>query len=243
MNSWQAGTDAPSHPLDNVVWSALTGPHAHFARGDEWAKRYPPEVSPFGAVAHFDAASLERLAAQLGNDDAVALVSEVPVEPPHGLGLVMRASVHQMVWKDLDAIAGVAPAPFVRLGADDVQDMVALVAQTRPGPFGPRTIEMGQYLGVREGRVLLAMAGERMRLPGYTEVSAICVAPQGRGKGLAAGLVRQLVQDIATRGDTPFLHVLDDNLVAIALYERLGFRIRRQLCFAVFKKAGGEATA
>ena len=143
---------------------------------------------------------------------------------------------------DLDGVqlvdAGVAaePAPdAVRLGVADVPEMLALVARTRPGPFLARTVELGTYLGIRRDGELVAMAGERMHPPGWTEISAVCTAAEYRGHGLATRLVRALVHDIRERGETPFLHAAGSNVHAIGLYESLGFRLRRRTTFAAFR--------
>lgn len=121
------------------------------------------------------------------------------------------------------------------LGSTDVPRMLALASATQPGPFGSRTIELGDYLylGVRRGGVLVAMAGERMRLDGFTEISAVCVDAAHRKQGIAADLVRALTASIMARSETPFLHVFSSNFQAIALYRKLGFVLRRQLHLAV----------
>jgi predicted GNAT family acetyltransferase len=115
--------------------------------------------------------------------------------------------------------------------------MLALVSVTQPGPFGPRTIELGEYWGVRRRGVLVAMAGERMRLDGFTEISAVCVDAVHRGQGFAADLVRSLVASIVARSEIPFLHVFTSNDPAIALYRKLGFALRRRMHLAVLARA------
>ncbi len=114
--------------------------------------------------------------------------------------------------------------------------MVELTALTKPGPFGPRTHELGHYVGIRDGGKLVAMAGERLKVPGYTEVSAVCTHPDHLGKGYAAALISEVMRAIRERGETPFLHVRAHNRRAIAVYERLGFRIRWQGHVAVLRK-------
>jgi predicted GNAT family acetyltransferase len=123
----------------------------------------------------------------------------------------------------------------VELGADSVPEMLDLVGRARPGPFWPRTREMGTYVGIRENGRLVAMAGERLRPPGWTEISAVCTAPEARGRGHAARLVRALAARIEARGERPFLHVAEENAGAVALYERLGFEVRKRVTFRGFR--------
>ena len=111
--------------------------------------------------------------------------------------------------------------------------MLDLAARTRPGPFLPRTIEFGGYLGIRQEGVLAAMAGERFHPPGWTEVSAVCTDPKFRGQGLGTRLTLAVAASILDRGDTPFLHASADNVSAIRLYQALGFRFRRRADFVV----------
>ncbi|UBU08814.1 GNAT family N-acetyltransferase [Nonomuraea gerenzanensis] len=126
-------------------------------------------------------------------------------------------------------------AAVVELGVESVPEMLDLVARAQPGPFWPRTRELGTYLGVREGGRLVAMAGERLRPAGHTEISAVCTAPEARGRGYAARLVGTLVARILARGERPFLHVAETNTGAIALYERLGFETREPVTFRGFR--------
>jgi ribosomal protein S18 acetylase RimI-like enzyme len=126
----------------------------------------------------------------------------------------------------------------VELGADDVPEMLDLVARTRPGPFREQTHRMGGYLGIRLGGALIAMAGRRMHPPGWTEISAVCTDPDHRGKGLAARLVRAVAAGIEAGGDVPFLHVAAVNTGAIRLYEAMGFTLRREVLFSVVRAPG-----
>jgi predicted GNAT family acetyltransferase len=153
-------------------------------------------------------------------------------EAPAGWTEVARAVGNQMT---AAVIAEVDEAPAVRLGAADVPAMLELIEATRPGPFRPRTVELGDYWGVRDGGRLVAMAGERLRVPGWTELSAVCTHPGARGRGLAAALSAQVVRGILGRGDQAVLHVADGNDGARRLYERLGFSLRRQVHFAVLQ--------
>ena len=119
------------------------------------------------------------------------------------------------------------------LGSDDVPAIMELAELTKPGPFSARTYELGTFLGIRVGNQLAAMAGERMKLDGYSEITAVWTHPSNRGRGYALALLSAVSRMIAARGDTPFLHVFSDNAPAIALYHRMGLRIRRRLYVTV----------
>lgn len=206
--------------LDHPIWSALTTAHRSLAEGGSRARRYPAAIGPFAALVDETpeaAAELRTLAAAA----PVVLFTRAPVGPIEGLDAGFRGKGRQMV-----AVRGPDAAALpetVVLGADDVPAMLELTALTKPGPFFRRTHELGRYIGIREDGRLAAMAGERMRYDGFTEISAVCVHPDFRGRGYAQGLVRAMMGWIADRGDTPMLHVFDDNHGAIALYESLGF--------------------
>jgi ribosomal protein S18 acetylase RimI-like enzyme len=216
--------------LDNPVWSALTGPHAHLAERAGQAARYPEDVAPFYAVpAPPDGRAWADLRTLAGPGGVVVVAGESATPPPG--------------WEVLDVIPGVqlvdagvagAPAPeAVRLTPSDVPEMLDLVERTRPGPFRTRTVELGTYLGIRRDGVLAAMAGERLRVPGWTEISAVCTDPAFRGQGLATALVRALVSGIRARDERPFMHAEAANTGAVRLYESLGFRVRTRPVFTV----------
>ena len=136
-----------------------------------------------------------------------------------------------------DRLRRVAPV-LVPLSGDDVPEMLSLAAAAQPGPFEKRTVEFGGYRGIRIGRRLVAMAGERLRPPGYAEVSAVATHPEFRRLGLARQLVAVVVDTIVERGDTPFLHASASNPAVIRLYQSLGFTIRRPMRFVVFAAPG-----
>jgi len=219
--------------LDNAVWHALAGPQAPVAHGGPLARRYHPDISIFGAlpdqVTPETWTALAALIATDGPDGAAVLFRDV-VEPPTGWTEHLRVPGWQMTGAGAEARPAPTGAHVQRLGADDVADMLDLIARTEPGPFQLRTIELGRYIGVRdETGALAAMAGERMRLDGHTEISAVCTDPDHRGRGLAGLLVRDLVADITSRAEVPFLHVASTNIGAIRLYESLGFTKRREV--------------
>lgn len=226
--------------LDDPVGRSLRGPHARFARRLGKAVTYLPEVTTFSAVsvdADADAPDWDDLAELLGPGEFADMFSS-PATPPSGWEPVFRLKGRQMIRRG-EGRPGHPPVrpgtEVVELTADDVPEMLDLVARTRPGPFRPRTRELGTYLGVRDNGTLVAMAGERLRPPGWTEISAVCTAPEARGRGHAARLVRALTARITARGERPFLHVAETNTGAIGLYERLGFETRKQVTFRGFR--------
>ncbi|MCW2540094.1 MAG: hypothetical protein JWN95_1819 [Frankiales bacterium] len=217
-----------SHPLDNPAYTSLTGPHAHFAERRGNAVRYPVDVSPFVALPDDPDAQDWADIATLVGPGAVVPLAGVGVPPPAGWEIVMRGEGVQLVD---DGIAAAHDDEAIRLTAADVPEMLALVERTKPGPFLPRTIELGTYLGIRRQGKLIAMAGERLHPPGWTEISAVCTDADYRGEGLATRLVHAVAYGIRQRGDKPFLHAARDNTNAIRLYESLGFRLRRTATF------------
>jgi ribosomal protein S18 acetylase RimI-like enzyme len=230
------------HPLDNAVWAALTGPHAHLAERVGLAARYPADVYAFAALADpADPAAWADLHTLAGPGTTVRIkpVGRVPdgwdvVGGGEGVQLVPTPAL----WTE--------PAPeAVPLGPVDVPEILDLIARTRPGPFLKRTVALGAYLGIRHEGRLVAMAGERLRLPGWTEISAVCTDPAHRGRGLGTRLIRAVADGIRGRGDTPFLHAAAGNTPAIRLYESLGFTLRRRSTIAAVRTPGtsGEVGA
>jgi GNAT superfamily N-acetyltransferase len=218
--------------LDRIVWASLTGAHARFAEVHGRAARYLSEVSPFHSVADItDPAAWADLAGLAGPDTDV-FVAAPGVTCPPGWEQQMRLSGVQMIDEGVPAIPD---GEAIVLGPADIAEMLDLVERTKPGPFRPRTIEMGTYLGIRREGALVAMAGERLHPPGYTEISAVCTDPAYRGQGLAARLMGAVAAGIRDRGETPILHAAATNTGAIRLYEKLGFVRRTEMIFAIFR--------
>jgi ribosomal protein S18 acetylase RimI-like enzyme len=212
--------------LDNPIWHALAGAHCQHALGRGLARHYPRDIAPFSAIAEASAAAYSDLADDLPAGTEARLLRPQVDTLPKGWEEIRRFPLLQMVAQ--------RPPQHVELSAvilsqGDAPAMLDLVAATEPGPFARRTPLLGSYLGIRDGHRLVAMAGERMRVPGYVELSAICVHPQARGKGYAASLTQELMRRAFALGEWPFLHVRPDNGPAVALYRRLGFETRREL--------------
>ncbi|GJH25751.1 GNAT family N-acetyltransferase [Caballeronia novacaledonica] len=211
--------------LDRPIWTALTTRQTHLGLGDTLARRFHPDVAPFAAVASETPDAWRALHALLQPGEQVAMLSADTVAAIDILQAKRVGTIHQMVATQRFT-QSIDDSDVINLGPADVDDMLALVQRTKPGPFGKRTREMGHYIGIRERGELIAMAGERMAIDGYVEISAVCVDERCRGRGLAGRLMNILRREIGLRGETPFLHVFSHNESAIALYERLGFELR-----------------
>jgi ribosomal protein S18 acetylase RimI-like enzyme len=227
------------HPLDNIIWIALTTRQAEFAESCGQARRFMPEVTLLGGFRKPTPEGYESLAGLLGSQGTVALFLDEPYAPRAGWEFVVGAPLFQMVGENgsVPSRPQVESEPeIVELGIADSPEMIELTALTKPGPFGKRTHELGTYLGIRREGKLVAMSGERMKVPGWTEVSAVCTHPEHTGHGYARILMTEVVRRICSRGEVPFLHVREDNVRAIELYQRLGFSTRVRLHFAVLRK-------
>jgi ribosomal protein S18 acetylase RimI-like enzyme len=224
------------HLLKNVIWQALTTRQAHFAESRDTARRFFQDVTSlcaFDQPNYEGYASLARLA---GSGGTAAVFLDQPYEPRDGWEYIAGAPLLQMICENGHASPNSSAPAMVELGANDSPEMLKLTALTKPGPFGRRTHELGYYVGIRDAGKLVAMAGERMKVPGYTEVSAVCTHPDHLGKGYAAALMTEVMRSIRERGDKPFLHVRSDNSRAIAIYERLGFQKTWEGHYAVLRR-------
>ncbi|HEY4165286.1 MAG TPA: GNAT family N-acetyltransferase [Reyranella sp.] len=223
-----------SHPLDNPVWHALTGPHASLSRRSGGAMAYRPEIALFAAVENPVAADMDGLAALIPNGGTLGFpyAGDIPLQG--NVALARKVDVLQMVAEHFVPMP--ISAEMVSIGAANKPAMVELVEMTKPGPFAPEAYRMGPFSGIFDAGRLVAMAGERMSLDGFSEVSAVCTHPDYRGRGYAKQLVSLRASDIVARGKTPFLHVFPNNAAAIATYERLGFVPRRTMTFTIVKR-------
>jgi ribosomal protein S18 acetylase RimI-like enzyme len=227
--------------LDRPIWHALTTRQREFAQGSELALRFDPGVSPFAACRDNRPASLAALAGMVPEAGMLVLLQadDAPVPPGCEPALVARGV--QMLLERFRPVKLEHAA--LDLGASDTGDMVELASLTRPGPFLPGTPRFGGFVGIRVDGRLAAMAGERLRLGGWTEVSAVCAHSDFRGQGMAAQLSSLVVERILARGERPFLHAFADNDQAIRLYEQLGFAKRRDVNVLALARAGHRAEA
>lgn len=215
-----------SHILDRPIWHSLSTSHAAFAVGDDTARRFRDEVSIFAGIKDDSDASLASLARVMPDNGNLFIIQVPPVLLPDGVRAAMAGEGNQMVLEKLTSPRKKRPH-IERLTDADAEDMLALAMLTRPGPYLRDTRLLGDYWGVKEDGRLIAMAGERFKHPGYTEISGVCTHPDHLGRGLAHALCVQVAEEILDRGETPYLHVFSTNVRAIRVYEDLGFKTRR----------------
>ena len=218
-----------AHPLDRPVWSMLTGRQAHLAEGDARAFRIDRGYGVFGVAADTGDAAQAALAALVPEAGEIWIVEGEPWPVPPGTRQVKRAILAQMVAEGAPPPPRAGEPAILALGDNDVPEMAALAEHAKPGPWGPKTHRYGPFYGVRENGRLLAMAGQRILVPGMAEVSGVSTWADCRGRGYARTLIGHVMREMVARGEQPFLHSYADNAGAIALYESLGFRIRREV--------------
>jgi ribosomal protein S18 acetylase RimI-like enzyme len=215
------------HALDNPVWSCLTTRHAHLALGNALARRYPVDISPIAGLPGVGAANIAALEALVAVGDTMTAAGPYVPSLPSNWEVLHLSRVTQMIRTERAPLpeGDVDASP---LGLADVPEILALVELTQPGPFRPRTIELGRFLGIRENGKLVAMAGERMWIGGCREVSGVCTHPGVQGRGYAKALMARVINRMLRRGETPFLHVESPNARAISVYRALGFVTRAE---------------
>lgn len=227
-----------SHPLDHVAWLALTGRQQHLAIRRGSALRFDPAFSFFAAIPDRSAASLADLGAMIRDYGDLAFLTPNPPTDAPGVAVTWQ---HKGVQMFAERLTGTSTNrhEIVLLASADAREMLELATLTEPGPFFSRTHELGEFLGIKDGGRLVAMAGERMKPEGFTEVSAVCTHPDWRGRGLAAELTRAVAERILERGETPFLHAFASNTAAIRLYQDLGFVPRCEVLMTRLTRAAG----
>lgn len=225
----------PPLPLDAAL-AALQGPHRGLALGDGGlAVRYHPDVAPFAALIPGPTAEAWRGLSALPGDRAAILAESAVTTLPDDWQVTAELDVVQMSGELVQS--GPGDPEIVSLNEHDTPAMLALAALTRPGPFGPRTIDLGGYVGIHHDGALVAMAGRRMHPAGWIEASAICTDPSQRGRGLGRRVAQAVVRGIREDGGQPFLHVMRTN-PARRLYEAMGFTAVRAVRVIPLQRVG-----
>ena len=222
--------------LDDIVWRTLAGAHARFATGTGEARRYAPGFSRIVGFTNRAEPNLAALAPFCEHGEQF-YCDGWSKPPPRGWRIELEDVMLKMIW-DASIPADEAP-DAIPLGVDHVEQALDLVARTHPGPFGPRTLELGDYFGCFDDGRLVAMAGERLSAPPLREISGVCTDPRYQGRGYARRLMTKLIRREILRAETPCLHVMRANETASRLYRRMGFRLHRESVVRVITK---EAT-
>ncbi len=228
-------TITPDPILDNIVWHTLCGLHAPFAVGTNTVKRYAPGFSPVTCFSEPDNPDFEALSTLCDPGEAIFCEGWAGATPA-GWKIHMETRVLRLVWNGDAPQEDPAPEAIL-LRTEHIEQAVSLAELTRPGPFGPRTIELGEYFGVFDGNHLVSMAGERFCAGTYREISGVCTHPDHRGQGYATRLMKKLILRQTQRGEIPFLHVISDNHAARDLYLAMGFEIYRESALRVISRA------
>ena len=233
---------AEADPLARPVWSSLTGRWAPLTSAVAGARRLDPDYGVFAAIDDRSPETLEALGELVRRHGETALVKPDPAPSVPGVEVAAAAAVLQMVARRPVEIPddGLRPAALIE---EDAAEMFDLAILTKPGPWRPLTHRFGGFIGLKRDGRLVAMAGERMRVDGATEVSGVCTRPGYRGRGYGAGLLTRVAAAMQQRGETPFLHVYAWNTGAIALYEQLGFSVGRELTMTTLKPASSVTSA
>lgn len=220
-------------PLENPIWSSLAIGHSAMARVNGAAARYPSDISPLSAIREPSSQAFADLRALTKPGEIVGLATAFEIAVPDDWEVVLNRFIDQMVCEDFHPGGDVEP---LLLSEKDVPEMIALTKLTQPGPFEHGTIGMGKYLGLRDtDGTLMAMAGQRMSLTDFREISAVCTNPAHQGKGYAGKLMTILAREIIADGKMPILHVKTENASAKHLYAKLGFRVRKPMHFNVIR--------
>ena len=223
-----------SHVLDRPVWNALSTRHAALAQGGSLAKRYAPDIHPFASSRDESPESLRGLAGiAVPGETLIFLQADEFVLPP-GFATTMTAFGVQMIAER--HMPEIGDERIVPLGEADAADMLELATLTRPGPFTLRAQALGDFWGIRENGRLIAMAGERLKQEGCTELSGVATHPDFQGKGLGRLMTLYAAGKIFAKGEQPFLHTYAANSVAIGLYESIGFRLRTRMNVAAIER-------
>lgn len=226
-----------THILDRPVFSALATRHAPLSEGGSLARRYRPDIVPFAAARDDSPEALDALLALAEPGETLLLLQADAIALPPGVAPTLTATGVQMILERPPP--PVADSRIEALTEADAAAMLALATLTRPGPFTLRAQALGEFWGIREAGGLVAMAGERMKLDGHTEVSGVCVHPGAQGRGLGRLLSVFMTRRVLDRGETPFLHAYAANSAAIRLYETIGFKLRCMMHVAAIGAAGG----
>lgn len=221
--------------LDNPAWYALTSVQQEFCLGNELLLRFRENILPFAAFPELNHPPEDEMTAEILQDSDFYVIGDLP-NMPASWQVLQKMEGDQMICPALPMLQLTEDVELVELGPADYNEMFDLINLVQPGFYKNETHRLGQYFGIRVNGQLVSMAGERLKMDGLSELSAVCTLPGHTGKGYAYQLVLKVCQQMHAQGKIPFLHVLSSNTRAIKLYERLGFEKRRSIPFWHLKK-------
>jgi len=224
------------HVLDNPIYHSLITGHLSFAKETGEVSYYQEDIAPFAGLKDNSKENFETLRKNSAPKSTFVVFTPVAYDLPKGWELATHIDMFQMVYEHKTAPTG--DDEFENLNETHVDEMIELVKLTQPGPFKSKTIVLGNYTGVFREQKLVAMAGHRFNPKPYVEISAVCTHPDHLGNGYAYGLLREQIKRILDSAQIPFLHVRNDNVAAVKLYQKLGFGIRTEMIAYVLKKIG-----
>lgn len=230
------------HPLDQIVWNSLAGPHSALSSGTTRARRYLPEYTSLIGFEDNHCPAWNDLDSYTKPGESFYCLGWSGTAPPTW-EILAEKPILLMTWSHHKAVRPTSRATITVLGPAHVDQAIELAQLTNPGPFGKKTLELGLYVGYLEDERLIAMAGERMHASHYREISAVCTHPDFQGRGLAKSLMNHILQTQLARKQIPFLHVLKENTRAISVYHELGFETYCEQLARVVRKKDGESNA
>lgn len=223
-----------AHVLDNPAYYALATGNQQLSNGNTQIKYFSKEVAPFVGLKNNSAEEFKALYDLLPDEGPFVFVSAQQTDIPTPWQVAAAIPGCQLVYNG--DVLPVDESNLVELTDRDIPQMLELTALTNPGPFLQRTIDFGYYVGIFEGKKLVAMAGQRMNPSPYAEISAVCTHPDHTGKGYARQLLAFHINRIKAEGNIPFLHARADNERAVNIYKDMGFDMRSEVYFYVIKK-------
>ncbi len=220
--------------LKNPVWFSLQETHHKFITSFEGVHFYNPTICPFGAfeeVKHTKNALNEY--AKL--TDSFFLVSEkdIPIFDENYVELEKKINGCQMVLNQLQPTS--YTEEIIKLTEEHVDEIYDLVWLVMPGYYRKRTFDMGDYYGIFKDGKLVSITGQRMQTTDFIEVSAVVTHPDYTKRGYAKQLVHFVTNEIIKVNKLPILHTNKGN-PAIGLYQKLGYKLTRDMNWWLFRK-------
>lgn len=212
--------------LDNPAWYSLSETHQEFSINYNTIKFYNPDYCPFGGFIASENIS-ESIDEYSELTDGFFVVGEKP-QLSKQLKLNRELICLQMILNNRINVE-IKEEIIALTTSDHIEALFELVNLVQPGYFKRQTALLGNYFGIFKDNKLIAVTGERMKMNDFTEVSAIVTHPDHTGQGYAKQLIAHTVNIIFDQNKIPYLHVVENNIGAIKLYEKLGFTTRRKM--------------